>query len=370
MTVGPSELTGSLRRLDRRVAFTAELLRSIGPLDTLRRVRQELELRGAPGASGDRYGEIWSEAARALDARVVDLGGGFLEISAGGRRARVRGRFTGLDGDVTLRLVRDKTAVNRLLRAAGVRLPGQIELEGGDLERARGFMARWPPPWVLKLTGTSGGQGITTGLRTWEDFELARRRALVDGSRLVLERQITGDVHRLLVLDGEVIAVLRRLPSRVIGDGSRKVRELIDAENRMRLATSRYGTSLVFIDLECVVTLREQGLSLNAVPAAGRTVTLKRVTNQNGAEDNFTVRAPVDPEVAEEARRAAGVAGLRLAGIDIVTTDVGRPLAETGGALIEVNGAPGLHYHYAVADPANATAVAVPILRTLLRREL
>jgi cyanophycin synthetase len=188
----------------------------------------------------------------------------------------------------------------------------------------------------------------------------------VDGSRLVLERQIVGDVHRLLVLDGEVIDVLRRLPSRVIGDGRCTVRELIDAENRARLNATWHGTSLVFIDLECVVTLRAQGLSLTSVPAAGRTVALKRITNQNSAKDNFTVRSPLDPEVAEEARRAASAVGLRLAGIDVVTTDITRSLIETGGALLEVNGAPGIHYHYSVADPANATVVAIPILRALL----
>ncbi|MBW8059343.1 MAG: hypothetical protein FVQ78_03230 [Solirubrobacterales bacterium] len=367
MTVGASHLTRPLSRLDRRIAVTAELLRSIGPRDTLRRVRQELELRDAPGVSGDLYADIWRDAAQAIEARVTDLGGGFLEISTGRRRTHVGRQFTGLDGCVTLCLVRDKSAVNRLLRTGGVRLPEQIELEGGDLGGARRFMARWPAPWVLKPAGSSGGQGITTGLRTWEDFESARRRALVDGSRLVLERQIAGDVYRLLVLDGEVIDVLRRLPSRVVGDGNRTVRELIDAENRARLAASRHGTSLVFIDFECVVTLRAQGLSLSAVPAAGRPVAVKRVTNQNGANDNFTVHTPIHPEVAEEARRGAAVAGLRLAGVDIVTTNVGRSLTETGGALLEVNGGPGLHYHYAVADPANATAVAVPILRELLR---
>jgi D-alanine-D-alanine ligase-like ATP-grasp enzyme len=365
-SVGVSNLTRALSQRYRRVTVATELLRAIGPRDTLRRVRQELELRGAPGASRDQYVCIWRDAAQALDAHVTDFGGGFLEISRGMRRTRVRGRLTALDGEVTLRLVRDKTAVNRLLRAAGIHLPEHAELEGDDLHGARHFMARCPPPWVVKPAGTSGGQGITTGLHTWEDFEMARRRALLDGSRLILERQVVGDVYRLLILDGEVIDVLRRLPSRVTGDGHCTVRELIEAENRARLGATRYGTSLVFIDLECVVTLRAQDLSLAAVPAADREVPIKRVTNQNGAKDNFTVHTPPDPEVAEEARRAARAVGLRLAGIDIVTTDITRSLSETGGALLEVNGGPGLHYHYSVADPANATVVAIPILRTLL----
>lgn len=362
-----SEQTRLLPHLDRRLRVAAELSRSIGVRGTLRRLRQELELRGAHQAPRDQYADIWRDAAQALGASVADLGGGFLEISGGERRVHVRGRFTALDGDVTLRLVRDKTAVNRLLRTAGVRLPEQIELEGeGDDQEARRFMAGCPAPWVVKPVGASAGQGVTTGLRTWEDFELARRRALVDGPRLVLERQVAGDVYRLLILDGEVIDVIRRRPSRVVGDGRCKVRELIEAENRARLQASEYAGSLVFIDLECVVTLGMQGLSLDAVPSAGRTVVLKRVTNQNGVKDNFTVRGLPNPEVVEEARRAAATAGLRLAGVDVVSTDIDRPLSETGGAVLEVNGAPGIHYHYSVADPANATAVAIPILRAML----
>jgi hypothetical protein len=58
--------------------------------------------------------------------------------------------------------------------------------------------------------------------------------------------------------------------------------------------------------------------------------------------------------------------GLRLAGVDVVTTDIGRPLVETGGVVTEVNGGPGLHHHYLVADRADATPVAVPVLEKLL----
>ncbi len=347
-----------------RVQVTAELYRSIGPAATLRRLRQEVLFRGL--GTFDSYPSIWRDAAQALGARITDLGGGLLEISKDGRRTRVDGLYTSIDGDVTLRFVGEKAAANAALAAAGIRLPEQVDLAGDDLDGALRFMTQTPPPWVLKPTGGSGGQGITTGLRTLQDFESARRRALLDGSRLLLERQVPGDLHRVLVLDGEVLDVLRRHPSRVIGDGRSSVSELIDAENRARLSLVGHGTSLVFIDFECVVTLRAQGLSLTDVPARGRVVALKSVTNQNGAGDNHTVREPLAPEITEQAARAADALGLRLAGVDLITTDAGRPLAETGGAVIEVNAHPGLHYHYAVADPANATPVAIPVLRALL----
>ena len=90
------------------------------------------------------------------------------------------------------------------------------------------------------------------------------------------------------------------------------------------------------------------------------------VESQNAPRDNETVLEPVSDELVAEAAEAAEAVGLRLAGIDLVAPDLSRPLAECGGAIVEVNGTPGFQYHYLVARPQDATPVAVPILRTLL----
>ena len=349
-----------------QVAVTVDLARSIGLAATLRRLRQELELRGVRAPIGDAYPHIWRAAAEAVGASVTELGNGELEVVRGDRRTRVNGRFTPLDGEAARTRVRDKSLINHLLVDAGVLLPEYVELAGNDLAGARAFMSRVPAPWVVKPAGASGGQGVTTGLRSWEEFALARRRALLEGSRLLLERHVEGDVYRVLLLDGSVLDVIRRLPSRVTGDGVCRVSELIETENRTRLNTPGPALSLIFIDLECVLTLRAQGLTLDSVPARGRVVALKTVTNQNGARDNFTVREPLSEDLIDQTRKAAHAAGIRLAGVDVVTTDIAKPLHATRGAVLEANVAPGLHYHHAVADPARATPVAVPVLEALL----
>jgi len=66
--------------------------------------------------------------------------------------------------------------------------------------------------------------------------------------------------------------------------------------------------------------------------------------------------------LVSQAVAAARTVGVRLAGVDLIAADIGSPEA----TIIEVNGTPGLHYHYQVADPANATRVVVPVLRRLL----
>jgi D-alanine-D-alanine ligase-like ATP-grasp enzyme len=252
--------------------------------------------------------------------------------------------------------------------ASGIPVPDHRDIELSDLGAATEFLNRGAPCVVKVASGASGGQGTTAGVRTRADLSRARLKAARAGGRILLERQIQGDVYRVLLLDGRLLDAVRRHPPRVIGDGRSTLAELIASENRRRLqADGRYGLELLRVDLDAVLTLQRAGLSLAAVPAPAEAVAVKTVTNQNRVEDNETARDELAPELAEECAAAAAAVGLRFAGVDLITPDPGRPLGEAGGAIIEVNGTPGVHYHYQVAEPARATRVAVPVLEELLR---
>jgi cyanophycin synthetase len=183
----------------------------------------------------------------------------------------------------------------------------------------------------------------------------------------LIERQADGAVYRLLLLDGRLLDVVRSVPASVTGDGRSTIEELIAAENERRVAAGgRAGLSLIGLNLDTVFTLRRAGLRLSSVLDPGRRLALRVATNNNAAEDNTTWTGEISPSVLEHARAAAAVVGLRLAGVDVVSTDIAKPLRETGGAVSEVNGGPGLHHHYLVSDPDHATPVAVPVLETVL----
>src|SRR4026207_460602 len=66
-------------------------------------------------------------------------------------------------------------------------------------------------------------------------------------------------------------------------------------------------------------------------------------------------------EIAEEAAR---VVGLDVAGIDFLTPDISQPVRETGGAIVEVNAAPGfrMHTHPTEGEPQY---VAKPVIDLL-----
>jgi cyanophycin synthetase len=357
---------GQTGTVGRDLAVRLDLVRSVGIAGAWSRIANERRLRRLDD-DPDPYVRIWSDAARELGAEVKVLPDGFVEISTARAWTRVWANLVMLDDAVTLRFALQKGLVNDLLRADGLPVPEGLEFDASDLRAALAFLQSGPVPCVVKPAGSSGGYGVTSGVSNEAQLMRARLRAARTDRRLMIERQIPGDAYRFLILDGELLDVVRRHPPRVTGDGRSTIEQLITAENRRRIA-QRHEAALwpLKVDLDCVLTLEQAGLSLSTVPPAGVTVPVKRVVSQSMMRDNETVREGVAEELVAEAVRAAQLVGLRLAGVDLITPDPGESMAGAGGAILEVNGPPGLNYHYDVADPGNATRVAVPILRKLL----
>lgn len=356
--------------LGRTAAVRLEVLRSTGPRAARARLRQESRLRalGEEGHGSKLYRAIWEEAAAEVGAELEPLGGDFLRLSRAGVTTTVCGQAVMLDDAVTLRVADHKQLAHRLLTQAGISVPEQTTFAAADPTPAIPFVERHDGACVVKPAANSGGGAGTTGsIHSREDLLRAALKGSRWSDRLLLERQAPGLVYRVLLVDGDLLDVVRRRPPRLVGDGRLTVMQLVERENDQRLAERSVVGSLLRVDLDAVLTLREQGLSPTSVPGAGESVHVKSATSQNARRDNETYRGPLADELVDEARAAANAVGVRLAGVDVVTPDPSRALADVGGAIIEVNGEPGLQHHYEVADRDRATRVAVPLLEHLLR---
>ena len=344
-------------------------LRSTGLRYAVARLRAERALRAAGrSVSDDFYLRVWSEAANELGAEVSELSARFLQIARGGASTRVWGYRTPLDDRVTLEVAADKVVSSALLRGSGVPVPRQLEFDRGDLASAATFLERERAACVVKPAGGTGaGKGVTTWVQSHADLHAAADRAGRLSARLIIEEQVAGDVFRLIFLDGELLDAVRSRPPTVTGNGRATVRRLVYAENRRRLAArGDAGLAILRLDLDSRLTLRRQGYTLGSVLPAGARVAVKTVSNQATIDDKETVRTPISPALVADCATAVAALRLRLAGVDLIAPDIARPLAESGGRIAEVNGTPGLHHHYNVADRANVTRVAVPILERLL----
>jgi cyanophycin synthetase len=313
-------------------------------------------------------GDIWRGAAAEVGASVTgDWSSGF-EFRLGRAQARADQWETHLDPPETVRRSLDKSLVVGRLAGAGLAVPEQVPFSLREVRHAFARVRQVDGRWVLKPRAGSAGEGVTCGIEKPAHLARALVAAAAYGDEFVLERQIAGATYRLLVLDGELLDVVRRDPSSVEGDGVSAVRELIRSENRARVeAAGSRGNHLVKPDYDCLLALRAQQLDLDSVPSAGARHPVKHSSGDGGRLDTHSVSVPsLARELVDEVARAVAAVGLRLAGVDIVTPDLGRGVTAAGGAVIEVNAPPGLHFHYLASNVPGANRVATRILRRML----
>lgn len=345
----------------------ARLAKSLGVGHAWRRWRNDRSFRRR---RLERYGQvtrgIWIEAAGAIGAEIEEVSPRIFEFRLGGAVTRVPGQHTPLSTADSVDRASDKPCAYATLRAAGLPIPDYVCVDASDASTAERFLALDPRPCVAKPARGAAGEGVVGAIRTVSQLHRAMERLAQITSEILLERAVTGDHYRLLFLDGELLDVVRRTKPRVVGDGRSTVEELMFREYERRVASPGARALKPFVaDLDCLFTLELQGLGLRSVIAEGVDATVMSASNFGAPEDSETYPATGSLAFVDEGRRACDVLGVRLGGVDVIAARTDTSLARSGGAILEVNPIPGLHHHYAVADPATATRVAIPILRTL-----
>jgi cyanophycin synthetase len=312
------------------------------------------------------YERVWREAAATLGAEIEDLGDGAFEIRLGDAWTRVAQNATAIDDLASHRVVRMKAVMYRLLQRAGVPVPRHVAFDVQDMRPAVAFMESLGRECVVKpASGTGGGEGVATGIRTRWQLARAAYAGGRFGGDLLIEEQLEGENYRLLFLDGRLLDAVLRRPPTVMGDGASTVGKLVQQANAQRMERGpEISHGLLRVDIDMQRTLARQGLSLSSVLAKGAVVTLKTAINENRGDDNETVTEQLSAALIEDAGRAASVSGLRLAGVDVLTRDATKPLAETGGVILEVNSPPGYYWHYHKRD--GVCPVALHVLEALL----
>jgi D-alanine-D-alanine ligase-like ATP-grasp enzyme len=312
------------------------------------------------------YERTWREAAAEIGATFRMLGGGIGEIELDGNRTRVIENTCGIDDPVTLMVLADKLLTYKILEEESLPVPRHAAYELSNLKPALAFLSESTRDCVVKpASGTGGGRGVTTGIRTRSQLARASAIAAVYCDEIQIEEQIEGDNYRLLYLDGELIdAFVRRQPS-VVADGKSNISRLVTLANEERLKHgSGQSQVLLTVDMDMRRTLAKQGLSLRSIPQAGKTIKLKTVVNENCGSDNSTATSLLCRSVIEDGARAVRALRVRLAGVDIITPDPSVPLSEAGGVILEVNAPPNYYYHYNKQD--GSFPVASHVLKKLL----
>ncbi len=341
----------------------AEALIADAPYDLDNDLQQMRELRERERL-GPSTGSIIEEAvARGIPwIRLNEYS--LCQLGYGANQKRIQATVTSNTSSIGVELACDKTDTKFLLDEAQVPVPqGEIIRSAEELKEA---VDRLGYPLAIKPVNGNHGRGITADITTWKTAQLAFEEAQQISKRVIIERRIEGEDHRLLVINHKLVAAARRNPAHVVGDGEHTIQQLIDTINedpRRGYGHEKVLTAIV-VDEMTQSILDAEGYTLDTVLPEGQRLNLKDTANLSTGGTATDVTHKVHPEVEFMAQRVSKIIGLDICGIDVMTTDISLPLSETKGAVLEVNAAPGFRMHIAPTDglPRN---VAAPVLDML-----
>jgi cyanophycin synthetase len=294
---------------------------------------------------------------RLNDQSLVQLGHGKFQ-------QRIQATVTGRTPHIAVELASDKEETNKILAGLGLPVPQQelVQSESQAVRAARriGF------PVVTKPYNGNHGRGISIRLTTEGEVAHGFAVAREHSRSVIVETFLEGDDHRLLVVNGELVAATRRTPGHVVGDGEHTVAQLIDSVNldpRRGVGHEKVLTRLE-LDAQAQKMLERAGLTATSVPARDVTVYLRSTANLSTGGTATDVTDVIHPDNREMAERAVRAIGLDVGGVDFLSKNISESYRKIGGGICEVNAAPGFRMHVAPSE-GSARDVAAPVIDML-----
>lgn len=323
----------------------------------LRKIRERERL-------GPSTGSIVEEAV-SRNIPWIRLGkNSLVQLGYGVNQQRFQATITGNTSSIAVDIACNKEATKKMLDDAAIPVPlGGLVRDVEELERV---IHRIGYPIVLKPLDGNHGRGQSINVNDWETAKTGLEHAQKVSSRVIVEKYITGYDFRILVINNKLVAAARRVPAHVVGDGELNLQELIDKENTNPKRGYGHENVLteILVDKDTEELLAKLNYSLESIPLKGEVVYLKSTANLSTGGTSIDVTDMVHPDNVTMCERISKIIGLDVCGIDIMAENLTQPLKETGGAILEVNAAPGFRMHLAPSDglPRNVAAPVVDML--------
>jgi len=287
-----------------------------------------------------------------------------VQFGYGRFQKRIQATTTSLTSNIAVEIASDKEETNQILRDLGLPVPDQrlVQTARDAVRAAR----RIGGPVVTKPLAGNHGRGVSIKLGTDEEVEAGFTKAAEYSRNVVVEKYLEGFDHRLLVVNGELIAAAKRIPGHVVGDGHHTVAELVEILNqdpRRGIGHEKVLTRIE-IDAQAERLLARVGYALDSVPAADEAVYLRSTANLSTGGTAIDVTDEIHPDNRDMAIRAIQAIGLDIGGVDFLTADITRSYREVGGGICEVNAGPGFRMHVAPSE-GQPRDVAGPVLDML-----
>jgi GNAT-family acetyltransferase (TIGR03103 family) len=302
-------------------------------------INERLFIGDDPAKAMNPYARIIIDEARrrGIDVDVIDAAGGLFELRFGGRHIRCRESLSELTSAVALSICDDKAMTRRIVAAAGVQVPDEIE--AGDPDAVWAMLEKHGS-LVVKPARGEQGRGVAVDLDTMEDVEKAIAAASQNSNRVLVESYHSGEDLRLIVIGFKLVAAAIRRPATIVGNGRQSVRELIEHQSRRRAAATG-GESRIPLDQETERCVIKAGYTLDAVPPEGEAFAVRKAANLHTGGTIHDVTSAVHPRLVEAAIRVARAIDIPVVGVDFIVSSPAKP----DYVFIEANERPGLANH-------------------------
>jgi cyanophycin synthetase len=319
-------------------------------------------------AQARQLGPSTGSLVRAAEARGIPWlrlnDRSLVQFGHGKYQKRIQATVTSETRHIAVEISSDKEETNKILGDLGLPVPRQRIVR--TVESAVRAAERLGFPIVVKPIDANHGRGVSLGIRSAAEIPVAFDKAREHARSIIIETFIEGHDHRMLVVNGELIAVAKRVPGHVVGDGMHTIGELVEIVNRDPRRGIGHEKVLTRLELDhqAEIMMARRGATRDTVPPRGEVFYLRATGNLSTGGTAIDLTDAVHPDNRDMAVRAARAIGLDVIGIDFITSDVTRSYREVGGAICEVNAAPGFRMHVAPTE-GKSRDVAGPVMDML-----
>lgn len=278
-----------------------------------------------------------------------------VQFGWGKRQQRIEATVTSRTSLIAADIAANKELTNKLLADLGLPVPKQQRVN--RLRRAQRAAEKMGFPLVVKPSDGNHGRGVSIGVSNEQELEAAYDNAKAESKdgTILLETVLEGFDHRLLVVNGELIAAARRMPAHVKGDGRATIKELVEKVNSDPRRGIGHEKVLTMIDLDQKATalLEKQGFNEESVPKEGELVILQDTANLSSGGTAVDVTNEIHPDNILMAERAIKTVGLDIGGVDFLCKDIARSFTDPineGCGICEINAGPGFRMHVAPSE--------------------
>ena len=295
---------------------------------------------------------LFDAIQKGLKIEILDERDQFISLQFGDHLEYVKnGNMTSHDSYISPLIMENKVVTKKVLAKAGFNVPQSIEFT--DVKSAvENFPLFENRAVVIKPKSTNFGLGISIfqqGVTDRDDFAKAVEIAFREDKEIMVEDYLLGTEYRFFVLGDQTLAVLLRVPANVIGDGVHTVAELVAAKNDHPLRGDGSRTPLKKIALGDIeqLQLKEQGLTVDAIPAKDQLVQLRANSNISTGGDSIDMTDEMHASYKEIAVGISKAMGAAVCGVDLIIPDLKKPAEPSlrSWGVIEANFNPMMMMH-------------------------